>query len=121
PCPGNMRTFRDTNPAGPEDARTRIAAMVAVRVVLGGAVGLALSGLTARAQPPSPDDHTRELEVIESTERNEDPLGLDPSTGSGLDQAAAALPRAPALPPPAPVRGAAFSALGQVREESHAV
>lgn len=94
--------------------------MVAVRVVLGGAVGLALSGLTARAQPPSPD-HTRELEVIESTERNEDPLGLDPSTGSGLDQAAAALPRAPALPPPAPVRGAAFSALGQVREESHAV
>lgn len=73
---------------------------------------------SARAQAmPDPGEA---LELIESTERSEDPLGLDPSTGSDLERAAARLPKA-TLPLPTPTQGAALSSIEGVREVSHEV
>jgi hypothetical protein len=70
----------------------------------------------ARAQAPDPG---RDLELIESTERGEDPLGIDDSTRD-LTRAAAAL-RAPKQVLPTASRGAALSAIDGVREQQHAL
>jgi len=50
-------------------------------------LGCALLPAHSRAQP-RPTDATRELQLLESTERGLDPLGLDDSTGKLLDEAA---------------------------------
>jgi hypothetical protein len=61
-----------------------------------------------------------ELELIESTERSEDPLGIDDSTGKELDQAAARLPKPkPVVLLPAASQGAALSSIPGVRESAH--
>ncbi|MDB4989874.1 MAG: hypothetical protein JWN04_5052 [Myxococcaceae bacterium] len=67
-------------------------------------------------------DPGRELELIESTERSEDPLGIDDSTGKDLDRAAAQLPRPkPVVILPSPAQGAALSAIPGLRESAHVV
>ncbi|HEX5661813.1 MAG TPA: hypothetical protein VFX59_31695 [Polyangiales bacterium] len=67
---------------------------------------------TAQAQAPDPG---RELEMIESTERGEDPLGIDDSTRS-LSQVV--LPKQREVLPKAQ-QGAALSAIAGVRELKH--
>ena len=65
-------------------------------------------------------DPGAELELIESTERSEDPLGIDDSTGKELDQAAARLPRPkPVVVLPVASQGAALSSIAGVRESAH--
>lgn len=74
---------------------------------------------TAYATPPAaPAGDTFSLSVIEATERGEDPLGLDLSTGKALDEAAEQVVSAP---PPLPnaTLGGTLSSLSQVRETSH--
>jgi hypothetical protein len=66
------------------------------------------------AQPPDPG---QELELIESTERGEDPLGIDDSTRD-LTRAAAAIAKPKEVLPTAQ-RGAALSAISGVRESTH--
>ncbi|MFT3927306.1 MAG: hypothetical protein QM778_32485 [Myxococcales bacterium] len=69
---------------------------------------------------PTPDD-THELRVIESTEQGEDPLGIDRSTGSDLDEAAKRLTPAKAVVLPSAVSGPVLSSLSQVTETSHQI
>jgi hypothetical protein len=69
-------------------------------------------GNRAGAQPPDPG---RELELIETTERGEDPLGIDDSTRA-LERVE--LPKPEAVLPSAQ-RGAALSAIPGVREQKH--
>ena len=65
-------------------------------------------------------DPGRELELIESTERSEDPLGLDESTGRALDRAAARLkPHVEKVVLPTPERGAGLSAIAGIQETEH--
>jgi hypothetical protein len=79
---------------------------------------LAALCVTARAEPAP--DISEELRLFESTERNEDPLGIDESTGRGLEEAARAL--APKPPPPrTATAGEVLTALEQVDESEHAV
>lgn len=67
-------------------------------------------------------DPSRELELLESTERNEDPLALDESTGSDLDRAAARLPKpVQQVSLPTARTGAVLSAVDGVREQRHTV
>jgi hypothetical protein len=66
---------------------------------------------------PDPSD---ELDLIESTERSEDPLGIDESTSDELDQAAARIPRPKQVTVlPSASRGAALSSIAGVRETKH--
>lgn len=85
------------------------------RVLLG--LGILFSAQASAQNRPDPG---RELELIESTERSEDPLGLDESTGSGLEHAAAKLKpqTAPVILPSAEL-GAALSAIAGIRESAH--
>lgn len=83
---------------------------------------------SARAdKTPENRDRTRpdpsaELDLIESTERSEDPLGIDESTGKDLDQAAARIPRPKStVILPTASQGAALSAIAGVREARHAL
>lgn len=67
-------------------------------------------------------DSTRELQLIESTERSEDPLGLDESTGRELERAAARIRPTVSRPTlPAPLRGATLSSIPGVKETAHAL
>lgn len=67
-------------------------------------------------------DPSNELQLIESTERSEDPLGIDESTGKELDRAAARLPKPkPNVILPSASQGAALSAIPGVRERAHDV
>ncbi|MDB4972355.1 MAG: hypothetical protein JWN48_696 [Myxococcaceae bacterium] len=67
-------------------------------------------------------DPGHELQLIESTERDEDPLGIDDSTGKELDRAAARLPKPkPVVFLPTPGQGAALSAIAGLRESAHDV
>lgn len=77
--------------------------------------------LSARseAQTRAPDA-TRELKLLESTERGLDPLGLDESTGKELDEAARRLEearrKAALVPPPSAEVGNVLSAIPGVAE-----
>jgi hypothetical protein len=85
-----------------------------------GSHGWPVLGTAARAQ--TMPDPGRDLELIESTERSEDPLGLDESTGKELDRAASRIPKAkPVVILPSASRGAALSSIAGVRESAHAV
>jgi hypothetical protein len=76
---------------------------------------------SAQARP----DATEELRLFESTERGLDPLGLDESTGKGLDEAArrlaAARAKASPAPLPTPSRGEVLSSIEGVTESVHEV
>jgi hypothetical protein len=79
------------------------------------------AGGLARADDtlPNPD---AELRLIETTERDEDPLGLDESTGKGLDEAANKLEqkrREPVLPSAS--RGEILTSIERVVESAHEV
>lgn len=82
------------------------------------AAWLLLMAVPARADAlPDPG---RDLELIESTEASEDPLGLDDDTGRGLERAARSLPKPSSKPLlPSPHQGEALSAIDGVRESSH--
>src|SRR5687767_9431185 len=79
------------------------------------------------ANPPARADDTlpnasEELRLIESVERNEDPLGLDESTGKGLDEAARKLKverEKPVLPTPS--QGEVVATIDRVNESAHEV
>lgn len=86
------------------------------RVLLACLLVLGSAHARGRAQAPDPG---RDLSFIESTERDEDPLGLDESTRD-LARAAAALP-SPREVLPSAQTGAALSAISGVRELRHAV
>jgi hypothetical protein len=73
---------------------------------------------SVHAQAPTRDP---DLTLIESTERNEDPLGLDEATGRGLEEAARALPAAKGPPPPASDRGDVLTTIAGIEERSHSV
>lgn len=79
---------------------------------------------SAHAQTRAPDV-SRELRLLESTERDLDPLGLDEPTGAALDRAAEQLDEARRLkaagPPPKAVQGEVLTAHPAVREVEHAV
>jgi hypothetical protein len=73
----------------------------------------------AHAEPRAPDV-SEELKLFETTERGQDPLGIDDSTGRGLEEAARALkPKPP--PPKTALRGEVLTALEQVEESHHEV
>lgn len=74
----------------------------------------------ASARDAGLPDPSRELELIESTESRDDPLSLDEITGSGLDRAAAMLPKQtrPVSLPTAQL-GSVLSAIDGVRETAH--
>lgn len=90
------------------------------RVLLAWMAFAAVAYPGAEASAESTPDPARELELIESTERSEDPLGIDDSTGAELERAAARLPR-PRATLPAANRGPALSAIDGVRESAHSV
>lgn len=101
----------------------RLAALGGGYAALG--LGATLWGpLCAHAQTRTPDV-THELEVIDSTERGLDPLGLDESTGKQLDEAAqrleAARQRAAAPKPLLATRGEVLSSVDGVQEVAHQV
>jgi hypothetical protein len=75
----------------------------------------------ARAEDtlPNPD---AELRLIESTEANEDPLGLDESTGSGLEEAARKVKAREDKPIlPSPRAGEVVATIDRVNESAHEV
>jgi len=72
----------------------------------------------AQADAGVAPDPSQELQLIESTERGEDPLGIDPSTGEELERAAARLPPEP-VKLPAATQGAGLSSIDGVREREH--
>jgi hypothetical protein len=76
--------------------------------------------LCASAHAEPAPDVSEELKLFETTERGQDPLGIDESTGRGLEEAARTLkPRPP--PPKSALRGEVLSALDQVEESQHEV
>jgi hypothetical protein len=93
------------------------------RIVLTFALSSAAVATHASAQVRP--DATEELRLFESTERGLDPLGLDDSTGKGLDEAARRLAaaRAKSSPPPLPIpsRGEVLSSIEGVTESTHEV
>jgi hypothetical protein len=96
---------------------------VFARLVLSLALACAAACARARAQPRP--DTSQELRLFESTERGLDPLGLDDSTGKGLDEAARRVAAARARPAPAPLptpsRGEVLSSIEGVAESAHEV
>jgi Mg-chelatase subunit ChlD len=92
--------------------------MAGMRLETAAALLLLCTSTLGEAQTGSPDP---DLRLIESTERNEDPLGLDEATGKGLEEAAQALPKptGPALP--VAEHGQVMSAIPGVTERTHAV
>jgi hypothetical protein len=79
------------------------------------------ASVLARADDTLPDP-SAELRLIESTERNEDPLGLDDSTGKGLDEAARKVEaehNKPVLPSVS--RGEVLASIERVTESTHEV
>jgi hypothetical protein len=87
-------------------------------VILGATAFGGLPGVL-QASPPGLQAQD-ELELIESTEREEDPLGIDESTGRGLEEAARSL-RVEEAPKPNAHKGAVLSAISGVRETRHAL
>jgi hypothetical protein len=81
---------------------------------------LGWAALLSPVQADSRLDPGSELELIESTERSEDPLGLDESTGSELEQAARRLPKPETRAIlPSPYVGEGLSSIEGVREQTH--
>ncbi len=78
-------------------------------------LGLMAGSSRAHAQTKSTSD---ELRLIESTERDLDPLGLDEDTGKGLEEAARAL-KAPQAKEPVAEVGDVLSAIEGVFESGH--
>ncbi len=91
-------------------------AALAVTLALSGFVA-SLSAAQAQTQAPSTRD---ELRLIESTERDLDPLGLDEATGQGLEDAARAL-QAPKVPAPVARVGEVLSGIEGVFESAHRI
>lgn len=75
-------------------------------------------GLSPRSSQAQSRDTAAELRLIESTEANLDPLGLDEATGQGLEEAARAIkPKAAALP--VAEGGEVLTAITGVEETAH--
>lgn len=85
-------------------------------------VAALLAEVSARAEPAPLPNPAEELRLFESTERGDDPLALDESTGGALDEAARTL-KVPVDPPSRPrsIQGEVISAIEPVREARHEV
>lgn len=132
--PGTIAAVATLNDCDALNTCPRIASRVSsvllrLCLVVGWSWLVPVSALAEPQPKPSPKggaeqdrrpDPGSDLELIESTERSEDPLGLDDSTGKELDQAAARLPKPkPVVVLPSASQGAALSSIAGVREREH--
>jgi len=100
-------------------SRVRRRQLSTIWVTAGMALALCLLPHEAAADTPF-QSTSDELRLIESTERNLDPLGLDDATGAGLDDAARAL-QPKKVPDPVAESGDVLTAIAGVYESGHEV